>query len=182
MKTKICTLLTVIAVGLCLASCSAKEPEEGNVIVKPQNAGYSIEVPAQWKTEHTDGMISVYVPGDVSKANIVAYTFPHGLETPVDSASYWEIYKKQFDDTYSEMIVDDSKTKKTRLASSQAQHMFYTVQIGEEVFSCQTILDVYGENVYLLTLTQGAKNEKNESNYVDYTEKLEEIAASFRIG
>ena len=182
MKGKIRIALAVMAVGLCLASCGSKKAEEGYVIAKPESGGYYIEVPAEWKTVHTDGMISVSVPDDMTNANVVAYVFPHGLKTEVDSASYVEIYKKQFDETFTEMKIDESKTKSTKLSGMDAQHIFYTVQIGEDTFACQTIMGVYGENVYLLTLTQGAKTDENESVYVDYTEQFEKIAASFKIG
>ena len=182
MKRKIGTALAVIAIGLCLASCAKKEAQEGNCYVSPVNGGYTIQVPKEWEVKYTDGMIGVSVPDDISGANICAYVFPHGLETQPDSASYWEIYSAQLNETFSQTVVDDSKTKNTKLAGMDAVHKFYTVKIGEETFACQIILGVYGENVYTLTLTQGAKTEEHGDSYVDYSEKFEEIAGSFSIG
>ena len=180
MKKSICAALAVMALSLCLVSCNNKEASEGNMIVSPDNAGYTFEVPASWEISRTDGMVSVYNPEDSTKANITCYKFDNGMSEEVSSADYWEIYKAKFEDTFSTINVN--KVEETKISGITAQHVFYTVDLGLDSFNCQTVLGVYGTDVYVLTLTQGAKNEANESVYVDYTDDFKEIVSSFRIG
>jgi hypothetical protein len=180
MKKTVCAAIAVIALGLCLVSCNNKEASEGNMIVSPNNGGYTFEVPASWEISHTDGMVSVYNPEDSTKANVTSYHFDNGKSEYVSSADYWEIYKAQFEDTFTTMNVN--KVEETKISGITAQHVFYTVDLGLDSFNCQTVLGVYGTDVYVLTLTQGAKNEQNEDVYVDYTEDFKRMVSSFKIG
>lgn len=175
MKKTVLTALAVLAVSLCLASCNNKEPEEGNMRVTPDNGGYTIEVPADWEVSRTDGMVAVYKPDDAYKTNVTAYKFETGLNEAVSSVDYWEIYKGQFEDTFAQMNVN--KIEETKISGITAQHVFYTVDLGLDSFNCQTVLGVYGTDVYVVTLTQGAQAEQSE----DYTELFKEIVSSFKV-
>ena len=180
MKKTFLAALAVVAVGLCLVSCSNKEAKEGNIIVSPDNGGYTFEVPAAWEIGHTDGMVSVYNPQDKTKVNVTAYTFDNGMSEPVSSEGYWEIYKAQFEDTFTTMNVN--KVEETKISGITAQHVFYTVDLGKDSLNCQTVIGVYGTQVYVLTLTQGAQTPENKEVYTDYTDAFKEMVSSFRIG
>lgn len=180
MKRTACATLAVVAVSLCFASCGKEEASEGNVIVSPDNGGYTFEIPADWQVSDTDGMVSAYDPEDPTKANVTAYAFDTGLSEDMTADEYWDIYKAQFEETFTEMNVN--KTKESKLSGLEATHVFYTVNLGNEAFSCQTVVGVYGKDAYIVTLTQGQKNEDNESVYEDHTEEFGNMVKSFRIG
>lgn len=180
MRKSLCAALAVIAVGICLVSCNNKEASEGNVIVSANNGGYTFEVPSSWEISRTDGMVAVYNPEDSTKVNVTSYKFDNGLSEYVSSAEYWEIYKAKFEDTFAAMNVN--KIEETKISGITAQHVFYTVDLGLDSFNCQTVLGVYANDVYVLTLTQGAKNEENEEVYVDYTEDFKKMISSFKVG
>ncbi len=180
MKKTVCAALAVLAVSLCLVSCKNEEAKEGNMLVSPDNGGYTFEVPASWEISRTDGMVAVYNPDDATKVNVTSYKFDNGMQEVVSSADYWEIYKAKFEDTFDKINVN--KVEETKISGITAQHVFYTVDLGLDSFNCQTVLGVYDTDVYVLTLTQGAKTDANANVYIDYTQDFKEIADSFKIG
>ncbi len=180
MKKIVYAAFAVLAVSLCLVSCKNEEVKEGNILVSPDNGGYTFEVPATWEISRTDGMVAAYNPDDATKVNVTSYKFDNGMQEVVSSADYWEIYKAKFEDTFNEINVN--KIEETKISGITAQHVFYTVDLGLDSFNCQTVLGVYETKVYVLTLTQGAKTEANESVYTDYTDNFKEMVSSFKIG
>ena len=180
MKKTICTALAVLTVSLCLVSCNNKQAEQGKKLVSSDNGGYTFEVPQEWEISRTDDMVAVYNPDDATKVNVTAYKFDNGENEIISSADYWQIYKTTFEDTFTQMNVN--KVEETNISGIPAQHVSYNVSLGQDSFDCQTVLAVYSTDVYVLTLTQGAKTQENEKVYVDYTQAFKEMIQSFRIG
>lgn len=180
MKKTACIAMAFFAVSLCFTSCKKNEAAEGNVLVSPDEGGYTFEIPADWQVSDTDGMVSAFDPSDPTKANVTACVFDTGLDEAVSSEEYWKSYKEQFEATFTEMDVE--KNEETKLSGIEARHVFYSVDIGSDTFSCQTVIGVYGDNAYVITLTQGEKNDANESVYEDHTDEFKEIVKSFKIG
>jgi len=179
MKKILFAAAAVLAVSLVLVSCS-REAEEGFLVAESESCDFSFEYPAAWKSTYTDGMLAVMNPDDVSGANVTAQSFRHGYDEEVSSEVYWEEYKAQFEGTFSTMNV--TKNIETTLSGVIARHVFYTVDLGQDSFNCQTVLCVFGDKTYVLTLTQGIKTEENAEYYNDHSEEFEEIVKSFRIG
>ena len=75
-----------------------------------------------------------------------------------------------------------TKNEETTLSGVIARHVFYTVDMGEDSFNCQTVICVYAGKVYTLTLTQGIETEENKEFDNDHSDEFLEIAKSFRIG
>ena len=124
-------------------------------------------------------MLSALNPNDISKANVTAYSFNHGMDEAPGAIDYWQTYKKQLSETFGSVTVNEEK--ETELGGQTVAHSEYTVSIGDENFSCETILVIYGEKAYTLTLTQGARGDPNQDNYNDHSDEFSEITKTFRI-
>ncbi len=179
MKKILFAAVAVLGIRLVLGSCS-REAEEGFAIAQNETCDFSYQYPASWKSTYTNGMLAVINPEDVSGANVTAQSFYHGHDTEVSSEQYWEEYKAQFEGTFSTMNV--TKNVETTLSGVIARHVFYTVDLGLDSFNCQTVLCVFGDKAYVITLTQGIKTDENAEYYNDHSEEFEEIIKSFRIG
>ncbi len=178
MKKTLCAILAVAAIGSCLVSCGRKA-DEGYKTVESKTCNYTFDCPESWNVSYTDGMLSAYNPDDVSKANVTAFSFAHGLETDPSAAEYWTIYEKQLETTFGG--ISTNQAKDVELGGQNVVHADYTLTLGEESFDCETVLVVYGGEVYTLTLTQGAKTEENGENYNDHSDEFSEIIKTFRI-
>ena len=183
MNRKICALVAAGVVCLTLASCGKNKAEEGKMLVADKTAGCSFQCPDSWEVIEKKGILHVINPADKTKANITAFSFDHGLdgEKELTSKEYWENeYVKQYADTFN--APENVKLSDTTLSGFDAVNAKYTVSAGKEKFSCETILCVYGDKVYTLTMTQGAKNESNKEGYNNHSDELEEIRKTFIIG
>ena len=178
MKKTLCVLMAICAVGISLVSCS-KKADEGFKIVESETCDFTFQCPESWEITHTNGMLSALNTQDISKANVTAHSFFHGLEKNPSSPEYWETYKTQLSNTFGDITVNDLKEKE--LGGQKVVHSDYVVSIADEIFYCETILVVYDSKVYTLTLTQGAKNDANSENYNDHSDEFEEIIKTFRI-
>ncbi len=180
MKRTLSAVMALLVIGFSLVSCK-NEPEEGYKSVESPTCDFSFSCPESWDVTYTEGMLSVMAPSDAVKANVTGFSFFDEAakdKTPLD---YWnEVYKVQFEETFSTMNV--TKTEETTLSGIIAQHVFYTVDLGKDSFNCQTVICVYGSEVFTLTLTSGAQTEENKDVYTDYSEDFERIISSFRIG
>ena len=178
MKKTLCAILAVAAIGTGLVSCS-KKAEEGFKTVESKTCNYTFDCPESWNVSYTDGMLSAYNPDDLTKANVTAFSFPHGLEAEPSSAEYWEKYRSQLSDTFGNVVQHEAK--EVELGGQKVVHADYTVTLGAESFDCETVLVVYGDNVYTLTLTQGAPTDELGENYNDHSDEFAEIIKTFRI-
>ena len=178
MKKTLCAVIAATALTLCFTSCSNKA-QEGYVVMESESCDFSFEYPKEWTETYKDGMLSVTKMGDATNANIVGFSFSHGLETAPSSLEYWETYKTQLEETFKNVEV--SKVKPIKLGSGEHAHAFYTVTIGDEVFEKETLLVVYGNKAYTLTLTQGTKNGEKGEGYEDFSSEFEKCIKSFRI-
>jgi len=178
MKKTLCAILAVAVMGTGLVSCSRKA-EEGYKTVESKTCNYTFDCPESWNVSYTDGMLSAYNPKDVSKANVTAFSFSHGLEEDPTAAEYWEKYRSQLADTFGNIV--HHKADEVELGGQNVIHADYTVTLGAESFDCETVLVVYGKEVYTLTLTQGVKTEENSENYNDHSDEFSEIIKTFRI-
>ncbi|MBQ7400122.1 MAG: hypothetical protein IJW06_06670 [Clostridia bacterium] len=178
MKKTLCAILAVATIGMGLISCG-KKPENGFKPVESKTCDYTFSCPESWTVSYTDGMLSAYNPDDVSKANVTAFSFSHGQEKTPSAMEYWETYQKQLSDTFGGFTLND--VKETELSKRKVAHADYSVTIGDEAFECETILVIYEDNVYTLTLTQGAKTDLNSENYNDHSDEFAEIIKTFRI-
>ena len=178
MKKILCAVMAAATIGLCFTSCS-KKAEEGYITIESKTCDFTFDYPESWAETYKDGMLSVAKLGDVSNANMVGFSFYHGLESVPSSMEYWETYKAQLEETFKN--VEFSEVKPIELGNAEQAHAVYTVTVGDEVFEKETVLIVYGEKVYTLTLTQGTRNgEKNES-YEDYSAEFMKSVKTFRI-
>ena len=178
MKKSLCILLAVCAIGATMTACGKKE-EVGYKMVESKTCDFSFQCPESWEITHTNGMLSAINPDDISKANVTAYSFYHGMDEIPVSIEYWQTYKNHLSKTFGNITVNDEK--ETELGGQKVVHSDYTVSIGDEDFSCETVLVAYGEKVYTITLTQGAKDSFDENNYNDHSDEFAEILKTFRI-
>lgn len=178
MKKTLCALLAVCAVGMTLASC-AKKAEEGFQKVESGTCDFAFECPETWTVTHTDGMLSVINPEDISKANITAHSFSHGEGESTTAIEYWETYQKQLSDVFANCEFE--QVQPLSLGGQETAHAKYSVNIGKESFDCETVLIVYAGKAYTITLTQGAKTDENAENYNDHSDEFAEIIKTFRI-
>ena len=178
MKRTLCAILCAAAVGLCITSCS-KAPEEGYATMQSESCDFTFEYPADWTETYKDGMLSVTKLGDVSGANIVGFSFRHGLESTPTSMEYWSVYENQLSETFKNVNVNE--VLPVELGGAEQVKAFYTVTIGEEVFEKETLLIVYGDKVYTLTLTQGSWMGEKPEGFEDFSAEFENSIKSFRI-
>ena len=175
MKKTLCAILAVATMGMGLVACN-KEAPEGLKTVESETCNITFNCPEAWEISHTDGMLSVYNPDDLSKANVTAFSFYHDLETDPEEITYWETYQKQLSDTFGEVALE--KIEEEDFKSEKAAHAYYTVTIGEEKFDCETWMLIYGGQVYTLTLTQGAQTDPEQENYNDHSDEFAQIIKS----
>ena len=180
MKKIIFAALAVIAASLVLVSCAKQEAER----VHDDTCDFSFELPegGEWKQTYSDGMLSISKVKDASKATISAFSFEHGLteETAVTSSEYWTgHYLPQLRNTFGK--IDNVKLADITLGNQVHAHAVYTVALGDEQFDCETILILYGNKVYTLSLTQGAKTEENKEYYKDCSDEFRKLADTFTI-
>lgn len=178
MKKTLCAILAIAVISTGLVSCTRKA-EEGYKTVQSKTCNYTFDCPESWNVSYTDGMLSAYNPDDISKANVTAFSFSHGLEEAPSAIGYWEIYEKQLADTFK--TVTQHKVEEIELGGQKVTHAEYTVTIGNESFDCETVLAIYDSDVYTLTLTQGAKENYDAENFNDHSDEFAEIMKTFRI-
>ncbi len=178
MKKTLCAILAVAVMGTCLVSCR-KKAEEGYKTVESETCNYTFDCPESWTVSYTDGMLSAYNPDDLTKANVTAFSFSHGLEEEPTAAEYWIKYRSQLADTFGDIVQHEAK--EIELGGQKVSHSDYTVTIGAESFDCETVLVVYGGEVYTLTLTQGSPSEEIGESYNDHSDEFAEIIKTFRI-
>lgn len=178
MKRIACLILTLGIVLTILASCG-KKSEEGFMTVESDEFIYSFDCPDTWVVSKTDGMLSAYNPNDISKANVTAFSFPHGLDVPVTAEDYWIKYRSQLADTFGDLIQHEANV--IELGGQKVMHADYTVIIGGESFDCETVLAIYDSDVFTLTLTQGAKENYDSELYNDHSDEFAEIMKTFHI-
>ena len=178
MKKTLCIIFAITLLGMGLIGCK-KEAEKGYTTVESKSCDFTIDRPDSWEVAETNGMISIYNPDDVSKANITAFSFFHGLENDPLAIDYWQTYKEQLGATFGEITVNEEK--ETTLSGQTVAHCDYTVSIGNENFSCETILVIYNKKAYTVTLTQGARGDPEQDNYNDHSDEFAEIIKTFRI-
>ncbi len=181
MKKILFTVLTIMMTILVLVSCSKKEKDENRVESETCDFYFTLPENSIWEQTYSDGMLSVSKLNDISKANITGFSFDHGITDSLPtSKDYWSLYyKPQLESTFGKVEVE--KVDDISLGGQKHAHAMYSVTIGEETFDCETVLILYGNKVYTLTLTQGAKTEENEQFYTDYSEEFSEIAQTFTI-
>ena len=182
MNRKICAIVAAGVVCMTLVACSKDKAEEGKILVSDKTADCTFQCPDSWEVIEKKGMLHVINPEDKTKANVTAFSFEHSLDgAQLPSAKeYWEnIYVKQYASTFNSP--ENVKLSDTTLSSVPAVKATYTVKAGEEKFNCETVLCLYGDKVYTLTMTQGAKNESNKEGYNNHSDELEEIRKTFRI-
>lgn len=177
MKRTLCAILAVAIVGIGLVGCQ-KQTKDGYTTVKSKTCDFTIDRPDSWKVAHTDGMISIYNPEDISKANISAFSFYHNLDEAPSAKDCWKTYKEQLSATYGKVTVNEEK--ETKLDGQPAILCDYTVSIGNENFSCETVLSVVGQQAYTVTLTQGARGDPVQENYNDHSDEFASIVKTFR--
>ena len=179
MKKIIFTALAIIAASLVLVSCAKTESER----VSDDTCDFSFELPegGEWKQTYSDGMLSISKSRDASKATISAFSFEHGLEEAnITSSEYWNNhYLPQLQNTFGK--IDNVKLADITLGNQVHAHAVYTVALGDEQFDCETILILYGNKVYTLSLTQGAKTEENKDYYKDCSDEFRNLAETFTI-
>ena len=179
MKKTLCAILAVCAIGITFTACN-KKAEEGFKIVENQVCSYSFQCPESWEVKQIDGMLSAVNTEDVSKANVTAYSFPHGDKEKTPSAiEYWETYKTTLYNTFGN--VDVNEVIEEELGGQNVAHAKYSVTIGNENFVCETVLVTYADSVYTITLTQGAKTEENSEKYNNHSDEFAKIVKTFRI-
>ena len=178
MKKILCLVLAASMLVLGLVSCT-KKAEEGFMTVESKTCNYRFDCPDTWVISETDGMLAAYNPDDISKANVTAFSFPHGLDTPPAVADYWVKYRLQLSDTFGDLVQHEAK--EIELGGHKVIHADYTVIIGRESFDCETVLAIYDSDVFTLTLTQGAKENYDSESYNDHSDEFAQIMETFRI-
>lgn len=178
MKKTLCAVLALVTITTGLISCQ-KKAEEGFKTVQSETCNYTFDCPESWTVSYTDGMLSAYNPDDISKANVTAFSFSHGLEETPAAISYWETYKKQLEDTFKNVTLHSAQ--EIELGGQKVAHAEYSVIIGNESFDCETVLAIYDSDVYTLTLTQGAKENYDSESYNDHSDEFQSIMKTFRI-
>ena len=178
MKKIVCVILALVITATCFVSCGRKA-ENGFKTVESQTCNYTFDCPESWVVSYTDGMLSAYNPDDLSKANVTAFSFSHGLEKVPLAIEYWDTYQKQLSDTFGKVSLGEAK--EIELGGQKVAHADYTVTIGNESFDCQTVLAIYDSDVYTLTLTQGAKENYDSESYNDHSDEFQTIMKTFRI-
>ena len=179
MKKILCVIMAVVLFSFMLVSCNQKT-EDGFMKAESQTCDFYFTYPDTWDLTYNDGMLAIRNPEDKTGANVVGYSFFHNLDDEPSAEQYWDIYKAQFEDTFTTMLV--TKNEETTLSGVIARHVYYTVDMGKDSFNCQTIICVYAGRVYTLTLTQGVETEENKEFYNDHGDEFLEIAKTFRIG
>lgn len=177
MKRTICAILAAATLTMGLIGCQKEAKKDGYTPVESETCDFTISKPDSWEVGNTDGMIAIYNPKDISKANVTAFSFYLDSKEEVTSVEYWETYKKLFSDTYGNL--SGEKVKEEDFKGQKIAHAYYHIKIGEEDFKCETALLVYGGKVYVFTLTQGAKTEANAENYNDHSDEFAEILKTF---
>ena len=196
MKKTLLTILSLTALVLCFTACSAQE-KEGFKTVSDDTCGFSFQCPESWEITHTKGFLSAAAPKDVSNANVTVSSFVHGIKNEGDGAKYYsenklkdDVEKDYWSEHYKPMLemfgIEKEQFKEITLGNNKETqqkgvHVKYTAKKGKDVFQCETVLVLYDNNAYVMTLTQGAKNEQNAQHYVDYSDKFLEMVKTLQI-
>lgn len=186
MKKTLLTILSLTALILCFTACSAQE-KEGFKTVSDDTCGFSFQCPESWEITHTKGFLSAAAPKDVSNANVTVSSFAHGLEGEIADDAEKDFWKKSYKPML-DMFGFEKETKNeitvlgnNKETQQKGVHVKYTAKKGKDIFQCETVIVLYGNNAYVMTLTQGAKNEQNAQNYVDYSDKFLEMVKTLQI-
>ena len=168
MKKTCFAILVLASACLALCSCSEKEPEQGYKTVSDSSCDFSFEVPDDWDVTYTDSMLAANDASD--GANVTAYAFD--TQTEMGADDYFEQYLENFNKTFSTMNVTEKE--ETTLSGVIARHVFYTVDMGEDSFNCQTVICSRYGTIYMLTFTALG------DTYESHTEEFERIKDSFQ--
>jgi len=168
MKKSAIKFAVLAAACLVLVSCSKSEPEEGYKTLSDPSCDFTLDCPSDWDISYTSGMLSAYDTED--KANVTAYAFD--TQTEMGADDYWEQYKNQYEGTFSTMNV--TQKEETTLSGVIARHVFYTVDMGEDSFNCQTVICSRYGSIYMLTFTA------SPDTYENHTDEFKKMIESFR--
>ncbi len=168
MKRTAITFIALAAACIVLGSCAKKTPSEGMQILSDVSCDFTLEVPSDWEISYTTSMLAAYDTAD--KTNVSAVSF--GLQEEMGADDFWEDYKANYEGTFGTMNVN--AMEETTLSGVIARHVFYTVDMGEDSFNCQTVICVRMGNVYMVTFTAAPEA------YDSHTEEFEKILSSYK--
>jgi len=169
LKRTAITFITLAAACIVLGSCAKNTPSEGMQLLSDASCDFTLEVPSDWEISYTSSMLAAYDTAD--KTNVTAFSI--GLQEEMGADDFWEDrYKPNFEDTFGTMNVNAKE--ETKLSGVIARHVFYTVDMGEDSFNCQTVICVRMGNVYMVTFTA------TPETYDSHTEEFEKILSSYK--
>lgn len=168
MKRTAITLIALASMCVIFASCAKEQASEGMKILSDPSCDFAFEVPSDWEISYTSGMLAAYDKSD--KTNVSAFSF--GLQEEMGADDFWNDYKVKFEETFGTMNVN--AMEETKLSGIIARHVFYTVDMGEDSFNCQTVVCVGLGRVYMVTFTA------TPDAYDAHTEEFEKILSSYK--
>lgn len=155
---------------MVLSACSQEKAEEGFKIVSDKSVDFTFEVPEDWYISYTDSMLAANNTED--NANVTAYCFNTTSEMGADD--YWEKYLENFKQRFGQDSISINKLEETTLSGVIARHVFYTVDMGQDSFSCQAVICSRYSTIYMLTFTA------SPDTYESHLEDFENIMSSYK--
>ncbi|MDO4620745.1 MAG: hypothetical protein Q4B09_09005, partial [Lachnospiraceae bacterium] len=141
-------------------------------LLTSMNDSVAMQVPADWGTSATEGELTSYSPANASGAiNSSSGTLQTSYcVMPADDVS---MSFSEFEANIEKMsIITDVKSEETTAAGCKAQRITYTMNLGANVFYCETVCLAYEDNLYWVQIMQGNKSE------LDYFPVFDKVVAS----
>ncbi len=165
----------VFAVG-----CSTGETNEVDVVVptgmqlaSDKAAYFNFFVPSDWKVDTSSGSACAYV-SDIDPTNVSAVRVSVPDATVTTAELYWEKYKNDFNEAFTNFTVV-TENEKTTLAGKDACKYVYTATLTGQTYKYCSVICVLDGSVYMLTYT--AMSDRYDTNI----ESFDSICNNFMI-
>ena len=135
-----------------------------------------VDVPGDWGNNGSGRSLTNYSPVNASGAidpaagTLLVSYFPMEDDTPE------EAYNSYVESTASMTVVHDMKSEDTTAADIPARRMEFTMRVGANAFSCETVCFAYADTIFVIELMQGGQT------VYDYFPVFDQVVYSAEVG
>lgn len=137
----------------------------GMQLASDKAAYFNFFVPAEWKVDTSSGSACAYV-SDIDPTNVSAVRVSVPDANVTTAELYWESYKKDFNESFTNFTVV-TENEKTTLAGKDACKYVYTASLTGQTYKYCSVICVLDGSVYMLTYT--AIGDRYDANIEAFT-------------
>lgn len=145
----------------------------GMQLASDKAAYFNFFVPSEWKVDTSSGSACAYV-SEIDPTNVSAVRVSVPDATITTAEMYWETYKKDFNESFTNFTVI-SENEKTTLSGKDACKYVYTASLTGQSYKYCSVICVLDGSVYMLTYTSLS------DRYDTHTEEFDSICNNFMI-